>query len=156
MLWVLDWEFCRDRDCLYRPERVVVLRDRSSTDEWLLPFKKDVFKMLATRTFLAQDPRGARQFSSMSDDAIMDHVAELLVSGRLHIHALFEQEPPGGTSSVAIDAPPAPFPLSQRKAPPIADRPPISDPPTFSDIDGAAQAATLVAAAAAGAPFCPE
>jgi hypothetical protein len=34
---------------------------------------------------------------------------------------------------------------------------PVSEPPTFpSDTDGMAQAATLIAAAAQGKPFCPE
>jgi hypothetical protein len=155
MLRLRDWEFCRELRCLYRPRRLIVPRDRPSTLEWLLPFKKNFFKMLEMRTLLAHEHR-AGQFSSMSDDAIIDQVTELLISGRLHIHALFEQEPPGGTSSVAIDAPPAPFPLSQRKAPLVADRPSVSDPPTFSDIDAAAQAATMAAAADSGKPFCPE
>jgi hypothetical protein len=38
---------------------------------------------------------------------------------------------------------------------PAAPRPPAADAPTFAAINAAAQAATLVAAAAQGAPFCP-
>jgi hypothetical protein len=154
MLWVHDWEFCRELDCLRRPDRVVLLRDRSSALQWLQRFKEDDFKMRSMRTFLSHE-HSARQFSSLSDEAIIDQIVGLLISSRLHIHALFEQTPPSGIPGEIQTVKFAPFPLSERKPPPAGPAP-VSDPPTFSNIDGPAQAATLAAAADSGKPFCPE
>jgi hypothetical protein len=92
----------------------------------------------------------------MSDEAIIDQIVELLISSRLHVHALFEKAPPRGTSG-EIASKAAPFPLAERTPRSEGyERAPIKEPPTFSDIDAAAQADTLVAAAAEGKPFCPE
>jgi hypothetical protein len=151
MLWVHDWEFCRELDCLRRPDRVVILRDRSSALQWLQQFKEDDFKMRSMRTFLSHE-HSARQFSNLSDEAIIDQIVGLLISRRLHIHALFEQTPPSGIPGEIETVKFAPSP---RKALPAGPAP-VSDPSTFSDIDGPAQAATLAAAADSGKPFCPE
>jgi hypothetical protein len=154
VLWVHDWEFCRELDCLRRPDRVVILRDQSSAFQWLQQFKGDDFKMRSMRTVLSQE-HSARQFSSLSDEAIIDHIVGLLISSRLHLHALFDQTPPSGNPGEIQTVKFAPYSPSERKTPPAAPAP-ITDPPTFSGIDGPAQAATLAAAADSGKPFCPE
>ena len=93
----------------------------------------------------------------MSDEEVIDRTAELLVSGRFHVHsqpwqAVSRQCFVKGEKLVA-------FPISERKPGPQAapSSGPASDPPTFPpDIDGDAQAEALVAAASSGKPFCPE
>jgi hypothetical protein len=151
MLWVHDWEFCREFDCLRRPNRVVILRDQYSAFQWLQQFKGDDFKMRSMRTLLSQE-HSARQFSQLSDEAVIDHIVGLLISNRLHIHPLFDQTPPSGNPGEIETVKFAPSP---RRAPP-AGAAPITDPPTFSGIDGPAQAAALAGAAGSGKPFCPE
>jgi hypothetical protein len=67
----------------------------------------------------------------------------LLTNPRLRV----ESKRSGGGADIVV---------SERKSrAPAAARPPAADPPTFPAINAAAQAATLVAAAAQGAPFCP-
>jgi len=114
--------------------------------------------MLAMRTLLQQEGV-AWQPSAMSDEEVIDHTAELLISGRLHVHA--PRAPAVSVYGFAPSEPPkfVPFPLTDRRPRPQAgaSNAPASDPPTFpSDIDGAAQANALAAAAAGGQPFCPE
>jgi len=113
--------------------------------------------MLAMRTLLQQEGV-AWQPSAMSDEEVIDHTAELLISGRLHVHA--PRAPAVSVYGFAPSEPPkfVPFPLSDRTpSPQAASSQPLSDPPTFPpDIDGAAQADALAAAAAGGQPFCPE
>jgi hypothetical protein len=68
---------------------------------------------------------------------------DLLTNPRLRV----ESKRSGGGADIVV---------SERKSrAPAAVRPPAADPPTFPAINAAAQAATLVAAAAQGAPFCP-
>jgi hypothetical protein len=156
MLWLGRWEFCRERDCRDR-ETVSRPRDRSSARQWLQQFETGVHKALAMRTLLWEEGSGW-PLSRMSDEEIMNRIADLLVSGRLHIHVPPARPVSAGGS--AASEPEAPFPLSERQPPrtqAVASSAPVSDPPTFpSDLDGSAQAAALVAAAASGQPFCPE
>ncbi len=157
MLWLRRWEFCRKRHCRDR-DSVSSLRDRYCARQWLQQFGTDVHKMLAMRTLLQQEGV-AWQPSAMSDEEVIDHTAELLISGRLHVHAL--RAPAVSVYGFASSEPPksVPFPLSDRRPRPQAgaSNAPASDPPTFPpDIDGAAQANALAAAAAGGQPFCPE
>jgi hypothetical protein len=108
----------------------------------------------------------ARSVSRMSDDAIIERIAELLLSGRLHIHdrrartASASDNPAQASQSnaSAVEAS-APFPLSEsspRVPPASSGRQAIPlDPPTFPpNTDLAAQAATLIAAAQSGTPAC--
>jgi hypothetical protein len=155
MLWLGRWEFCRERDCRDR-ETVSRPRDHSSARQWLQQFETGVYKELAMRALLWEES-SAWPLSRMSDEEIIDRIAELLVSGRLHVHVQPAHPVSGGGSSAS--EPEAPFPLSERqpRTQAVASSAPVSDPPTFpSDLDGGAQAATLVAAAASGKPFCPE
>jgi hypothetical protein len=155
MLWLGRWEFCRKRDCRDR-ETVSRLQDRSSARLWLQQFETGVHKAIAMRTLLWQES-SAWPLSRMSDEEIVDRVADLLVSGRIHVHV--QPVNPVSAGGSAPSEPEAPFPLSERqpRSQAVASSPPVSDPPTFpADLDGGAQAAALVAAAASGQPFCPE
>ena len=149
-----DWEFCRKRDCRHS-ELASHLGDRVNARQWLRHFKIDIDKMRAMRT-LAWRENSSWSLSRMSEEEVIGQIAELLSRGRLHVHAHTPETVPP-PSSYSSGAPASP-PVYQRPAPPDATyREPASDPPTFpADIDAAAQAATLAAAAASGQPFCPE
>ncbi len=123
---------------------------------WLGRFKDDASKMGDMRRLLYQERGGPAMFG-MPDEKAIDQVVELLARGRLHIHAI-PIETRGTSQASSTDNPPAPFPLSGRqpRAAVTSSAAPFS-PPTFSsDMDPSIQAATLVAAAASGKPFCPE
>ncbi len=163
MLLRHDWDFCQRLDCSDL-ESLSNLQDRFFALQWLQQFKGDVHRMLAMRTVLSQEGN-AWSLCRMSDDSVVDRIAELLASRRLHVHMQPARAPVGGsgpsqysTLSTASTAEPfVPFPLSERRprSPSASSRQPVVDPPTFSsDVDSAAQAATLVAAAASGAAMC--
>jgi hypothetical protein len=87
----------------------------------------------------------------VTDAAFGKLVENQLMSGRLHIHRKpIEVHVGWGQQDES-----APFPLAERQPRVSSSPPPIVDPPSFSrDADLSAQAATLVAAAASGTPFC--
>ena len=150
MLWPGDWELCRKLDCRDR-KSVSFAGDQFRARQWLQSSKSDVFKMLAMRDLLLQERIGSDP-ARLSDDQVINQIAELLISDRLHIHV----QPMGrtlGPTSIPI----ASGPVKPKVAAPPSRKPPtMDDPPTLpSDIDFAAQAATLVAAANSGAAVCP-
>ena len=150
MLWPGDWELCRKLDCR-DGKSVSFAGDLFHARQWLQSSKSDVFKMLAMRDLLLQERIGSNP-ARMSDDQVINQIAELLTSDRLHIH-VEPMEMTLGPTSVPIASGPA-----KPKAAPTATRklPTMDDLPTFpSNIDFAAQAATLVAAADSGAAVCP-
>jgi hypothetical protein len=93
----------------------------------------------------------------MSNQAIIDAIAELLARGRLHAHDGPVRGIPA-PASAPVETAPVPFPFADRQPRPSVSMFRVaspSDPPTFaSDVDMARQAGTLVAAASQGAPFC--
>jgi hypothetical protein len=94
--------------------------------------------------------------SRVTDDTVVEKMAELLSSGLVHIHAKkIEMHTVGGGGS-SDDETVVAFPLAEHQ-PRYPDPPPqLVDPPSFpAKADLPAQAAALVAAAAAGTPFCP-
>jgi hypothetical protein len=149
-----EWSFCQQPDCT-SPERVEHVQDRLAARLWLQQFKDDPLEMRVLRDFV--EDQFSLPLSRMSDESVVQQIAELLISDRLHLHEKKpEAQPAGGRpkeeESVA-------FPLSERRPGSSSSSPPpqVIEPPTFSSkLDPAAQAATLVAAAAAGKPFCPE
>jgi hypothetical protein len=99
---------------------------------------------------------GVMGLSRLSDHAVLTRIAELLRSGRLHIHETPRrmEESPGGKVATSV-----PLPFPRRKRPPSAApfREQPMDSATFlADIDLVVQAATLMDAARSGKPFCPE
>ena len=155
MLWLRGWELCRQLDCLdHTPESA--LKDRVAALQWLQQFKEDTSKMLAMRTLILQE-HSAWQIAGMSDEVVIDQIVEMLISDHAHVHAEPEQAVSSRGPGASEPAKVVPFPLSERKVREQPDSKPVSDPPTFSsDLDGAAQADALTAAAADGKPFCPE
>jgi hypothetical protein len=165
MPWIRDLEFCRQFDCR-DPDRSSGFQDRSFARQWVQQFTEDKVEMLAMRTLLWQEDSVWGLFR-MSDETVIDHIADLLVSGRLHVHmgpvrpaglGSGEQSPGSPTlARLANDKKFVAFPVSERRptAPEVTFHAAPVDPPTFSsDMNAAAQAATLVAAAAQGKAFC--
>lgn len=104
-------------------------------------------------TQYSEDPADAR----LTDDQLLQRVAVLLHAGRITVigreHRTVSAQP-----AAAAPAPAPAFPLSERAPRAASSSAPsqaVADPPTFGS-NSAAQAACLVAAAAAGAPFCQE
>ncbi len=158
MFWLDGWEFCRKRNCRDR-EVTVAIQDRFSPRQWLQRFGGDAARMLVLRRLLVEES-GAGELSRMSDQLVIEQIAGLLASGRLHLHRLAMPVASGGQSQDSDDAEKlVPFPLSERRprAPGASSREPSLDSPTFSpNINPAAQAAALMAAADQGKAFCPE
>jgi hypothetical protein len=148
MLWLGDWELCQKFNC---HSTVSFANNPFQARQWLQHSKADVFKMLAMRDVLLQRHIRSSLFR-MSDDEVINQVAELLASDRLHIHV---QSMMQTTAPTAIQA--SPVTVRQKSAaPPPRKAGSMDDPPTLpTDIDFGAQAATLVTAANSGAAFCP-
>jgi len=132
-------------------DRLAFRGDRFGARMWLSPAKSDAMKMRVMRTALARET--PRDVSRMSNDAILDAIADLLARGRLYVHADAPR-----TVSAAVAAPePAPVavPRASRRSPATSSAAPILAPTFPPGVNLSQQAAVLVAAATEGAPFCP-
>jgi hypothetical protein len=148
-----DGELCGRLGC---SDRQLISHDRFYVLQQLASLKSRPEKMIRLRMLL---DRQQSAVSRIPDDIVLAQIANMLTSGRLHLHQRAETDkiasntPIGGSRSEAV-APPAP---AGRPRPPAAvNQPPIvPDTPTFPpNTNFAAQAAVLVAAARAGAPMC--
>lgn len=155
-----NWWPCRDIGCLDRQAKIAGLGDETRVLQWLRGFRPDTSKILKMRSILAAE-FGSTELFGMSDEELLPQIARLLISGKCHLHQAnqpFEhsQIPPEGASTNPARS--APVPRSGLSFTAVAPfREPPFDPPTFlTDIDLQAQAATLLAAAHGGKPFCPE
>lgn len=155
-----DWWLCRNIGCPDRPAKIAGLGDETLVLQWLRGLRSDTAKMLKMRSILAAE-FGSAELVGMSDEGALAQIARLLTSGKCHLHQSnrwFEhsQIPPAGAS--INPARYAPVPRSGRSFTAVAPfREPPVDPPTFlADVDLPVQAATLMAAASSGKPFCPE
>lgn len=129
------------------------LPGRLGTRLWLQQFKGDPFQMRILRDLLSNQI--LLPPSQTADDMVIEQIADLLVSDRLHIHA--EEMETIAAGGVETSDQSVAFPLSERQSRDTAPPPPVADPPTFSSKGNpSAQATALVAAAAAGTPFCQE
>ena len=151
------WKLCERQACREQ-NRSSGPRDRYSARISLLAFKTDALKMSGLRNLLSR--WSSSQLFRMSDEEVIDQIAELWARGRLHVHSPTPVRVVSAPASVARTSPKVvSFPLSERKPRGRAGtshQPPRSEPPTFSsDIDLVVQAATLVSAASQGTPFCP-
>ena len=93
--------------------------------------------------------------SHLSDHRVLEEAALLLHARRLVVICQMEQR----LESAGPSAKPAakPFPLGAAAARPASASPAGVQPPTFSPgVNFAVQAASLMAAAQTGVPFCPE
>ena len=144
-----EWWFCQEPECA-SSDRVYGLEAQSLAHLWLQDLKDDPFRMHAFRDL-------ARSNISLPvvrvDATLVSRIEEMLISGRLHLH----KKEKGIQSGSGVPEKHVPFPLSERQARDTSPPPPMIEPPSFSShVDLSAQAATLVAAAASGTPFCPE
>ncbi len=147
------WTICNKPECRNR-NVIDTLRSRFAASRWLWQFKNDATKLNSMRGLIPQ--RGIMPGTKLSDQDVMDKLADLLATGNLHVHAP-EEEESGGGGTQSVEEPAPPFPLSDRKprTTSSASREPVPDPPTLPEnADLSQQAATLVAAAAEGAAFC--
>ena len=117
MLWFTDWEFCRKIQC--RENRPVFpLPDRFSASQLLARSKESAMTLLAMRSILLQEDPG-RQLCAMSDDSVLEQMADLLMRGILHLHSLPQRgdvqaadNRQGGAVAAPGSSPPAPAPAS--------------------------------------------
>lgn len=159
-----DWVYCRKAGC--RDGDVLAFSDLARAIEGLRPLKAYGDAMLVLRLTLWYDD--AVRVWDLSDDAVIALAAGAIISGRFHVHAegrggvateLAGLRHEGGAVIAGVaaseePAAPAAAPPPRRQAAAPAAAPP--DQPVFGDIDEAAQADALAAAAAEGKPFCPE
>ncbi len=147
-----DWWFCQQANC-NNPDRVYELEARLWGRLWLQQLKGDPFQMRTLRDLLANQI--SLPPSRVTDNTVVEQIAELLNSDRLHIHTRKMEMYAVGGPRAAED--PAAFPISTYRPKDSAAPPPVIEPPSFSPkADLSAQAAALVAAAAQGTPFCLE
>ena len=147
-----QWELCRVSKCT-APNRVDDIRGRLGARLWLQQLKGDPLKMRVLRDFLTN--HFPLPPSRVSDETVLQQIAELLIVGRLHLHAEeMEAHAAGGT--VSAEEPAVAFPIAEHRNQGPEPAPQLADSPSFpANANLAAQAAALVGAAAAGIPFCP-
>ena len=145
-----EWWLCEEPDCT-EPDRA----SPSETEAWIRWRLQDL-RTETGKMWLLQDL--ARHNISdiplhLPHDAFIRKIQQLFIFGRLHVHKKRRE----GASGKGDEKRDVPFPLQDRQ-PRVASGPaPIVDLPVFSpNLNMSAQAATLVAAAASGAPFCQE
>jgi len=154
-----EWRFCRRSECPER-DRIAGLHDRFWARQWLQALKGDPLLISGMRAVLS-DERGTTQPGRMSDDGIIEAVADLLAIGILHIHGpsaeIIQRDPRLEQHRGAEPPKPQPESPAPSSAPPPRLIPVATEPPTFPvNLNVAAQVATLKAAAAQGAAFCPQ
>ena len=145
-----EFWFCANPNCA-GSDRVSGLEGQFLAHCWLQELKSDQLRKSVLRDLIRSDI--TLEFFRVSDATLVRRIEDLLISGRLHLHKK-EREVQSGSGNQDQQVP---FPLSQHQPREAYVPPPVIDAPSFSrDVDLAAQAATLVAAAAQGTPFCPE
>jgi hypothetical protein len=154
------WWLCRNIGCPDRRATIPGFGDAILVHQWLTGFRSDALKMPQMRSILAAE-LGATALVRLSDHAVVAQIARLLLSGRIHIHqasdsfvqAQIQRE--GASTKASMSAP---VPRSGRVFTVVAPfrEPPVDLPTFLADIDLPVQAATLIAAASSGKPFCPE
>jgi hypothetical protein len=144
-----EWWFCQKSGCA-SSDRVYGLEAQSLAHLWLQELKDDPFRIHAFRDLV----RSNISLPVVRVDAtLVRRIEEMLISGRLHLHRK-EKEIQSG---LGVQEKHVPFPISERQPRDTSPPPPVIEPPSFSSkANLSAQAATLLAAAASGTPFCLE
>lgn len=152
-----DLDICRSIECSERCGACFPL-DRVFALQLLQQLRGDYFAVSALRRLLLLE-HGSNDLYRVSDDALIERVADLLVSRRIHYHVR-PLSRSSGRSGTAGPQPASPaFPVAARNplAPATTTRTAfaVADPPTFPpDTNASAQAATLRTASDQGVPFC--
>jgi hypothetical protein len=148
-----QWEIHRRGEC-EECQLSSRLRDRLGAQQWLRQFKGNTLAINELRNIVARDSNVGWRLESVSDDEIVERVAQLLSFGAWHVHALqgLDQLKRGSTSETShAEAPPP----SRTAA--LASKPPALEASTLSSkIDSAALAAVMLQASIQGTPFCPQ
>lgn len=141
---------CQEQDCT-KPHRASLFETRVWVHGWLRDLRTDAGKTRLLNDLIRSNISGVP--FHLSNDALLRKIEQLFVCGRLHVH----RKQRGTESGTGDDSPNPPFPLAERQPRIASAPPPIVDVPVFSpNLNMAAQAAALVAAAASGTPFCQE
>ena len=130
--------------------------DRVSTSAWLRTVEPEDLRRIAHQ-YIDGTPR-----SGLSDLDLVEQLVGLIVSGALRVWRITTPIRPRVSHEIAALRSEATLQTSSAVTPSqLAPRapapaPPVTETSTFpGDVDVAAQAATLTAAAANGVPFCP-
>jgi hypothetical protein len=131
-----------------------------STDDalsWLKRLGLPDSDLMTRMRELLRDHAGDPDSARLTDHQVLERLAGLLSSRRIIVIGREQRTSSGQPAEKAESSAPA-FPLSERAtAAPASAPPPPTEPSTFDpNVDAAAQASALVAAAADGKPFCPE
>ncbi len=130
------------------------LQDRFVARLWLQQFRKSGARMAAIRDLLSRDLLW-REPWRLTDDKLIERIAELLSIGFLHAHATHESLTPG-----ALDQPSSDAPVEHRRIPSPRMPREVAVPEEANSLpqnaDEAAIAEALKTAAANGIPFCEE
>lgn len=144
-------DFCAWNECRgCRPK--FEAGDRAAARDWLSGFLVNDAQAAVLRQ-LAHRPGADRHLPLHSTQAVVDHLAQLIAHGELRVCGRDHPAPQIETSvGTAPPGPPPPPVAARSRSAPVAPPP---EPTTLpGNLDAAAMAATLVAAANAGAPFC--
>ncbi len=124
--------------------------DESVELRFLAQYKDDPGAMRDLRALLAESALGIPN-TRLTDDQVLAGIARLLASGELL--AVRELPVHGGSATQPDAAGPSDAPAPS-PAPSSSSKPGPESPTLPSNTNGAAQAASLIAAASSGAPFC--
>src|SRR6476659_2479108 len=80
-----NWAICRRYDCGGR-ELIADLQNRYWACTWLQPIRNNSIKMLELRRLLSEENASWGLFRT-SDETVIEHIADLLSRGVLHVHA---------------------------------------------------------------------
>ncbi len=131
--------------------RTSPLADAAAALPLIASLKDDIFGMRALRKMLLEWGLGT-DVSRLTDDEVLAEIAYRISTGQIGLAGAMDMET-GGSSGEVNSPPSAPLPAAAPLRPGPAS--PEPEAPTFGpNLNGAAQAAVLAAAAAAGAPFC--
>lgn len=145
-----EWWLCQAQDCS-KADRASPLETQVWLDLRLREVKTDLSEM-SLRQELMRDNISIAPLH-LRNDALMRRIEHLFAIGQLHLHRKRREVRWG----IATEEQNVPFPLADRQPRGASQPPPMMDAPVFSpNTDMSAQAATLVAAAASGTPFCKE
>lgn len=133
--------------------REITSFDERSAQQFLFQFKDDSCAMSGLRGLLSDSRRRIEVFR-LTGDRVLAEVANLILTGELRV-AVGLRWDSGGSGST--EQPKQPEPMPAETSARTTTRSEEPEPATFPfGLNGAAQAATLSAAAASGAAFCPH
>ena len=159
-----QWELRGGKECSHGCTPLSEFRDRSFARLLLQPFKGDTLQMAAMRKLLSRQT-ASLQLCGMTDQNVIDQIANLLSRGFVHAHTDFvpvgrvttfaagsgENSKKASAAEVVREAKPAQVPAVQKRTVAAAEASSLPH-----DADQPAIAVGLKSASANGIPFCEE